>query len=147
MTENNLKHLSELLIEINELRNNLDDFLKEGFLYLTLSKKKTKNEIGEMMYPEEMLSVWNIFEEYNEKPLAETIKSEKPSGKRNKKIFQTNPVNWFGVLIPETLRHCQTIFKNGVIQTIILLANKYLEMEQVMNLIDGAETEKLFPKK
>ncbi|KAL8772059.1 MAG: hypothetical protein Q9209_002725 [Squamulea sp. 1 TL-2023] len=56
---------------------------------------------------------------------------ENPQNEGNSNNSASDPLKWFGILVPPTLRASQASFKNAVIETIPLLANLSNEMKSM----------------
>ncbi|KAI4264441.1 MAG: hypothetical protein L6R42_000433 [Xanthoria sp. 1 TBL-2021] len=57
--------------------------------------------------------------------------STKPPISKDSKPSMSDPLNWFGILVPSTLRASQTSFKNAATEIIPLLANLSNEMKSM----------------
>ena len=56
--------------------------------------------------------------------------TEPPIGKDSESSI-SDPLNWFGILVPPALRASQTSFKHAVTESILVLANLSNEMKSM----------------
>lgn len=50
-----------------------------------------------------------------EKQESDKLGREKVPEKKNQVIPQQDPLRWFGILVPQSLRHAQMSFKQGIV--------------------------------
>lgn len=149
----------EIVLELQQKRTQLESLMKDGFLCLSKSRyvignkaiSRTQYNIAEnsgLKIQTNIKSKTNLFEiesDIIQSTTKDTITEDPALRNRNQKkdgiVLDVNkertvdPINWFGVLVPQTLRHSQKHFRQCVLLCVDIasLENEYVSNEKKYN--------------